>query len=161
MYIYVNRICYSPNLRRYIGLTATKLHMLAHSRAWRLGVHLTVYVYLRIPVDSFHFIPSHRSACVHGRRVLVHGRWSYRRVSKLAVYMFYKNVVLVMPQYYLAIYSLFSGSRLLIRSFLLFIAAYVWQSRSIRVPYTISASNKHTLWMHHSSLIFVFSLSTS
>eukprot|EP00386_Alphamonas_edax_P003686 GDKI01011148.1.p1 GENE.GDKI01011148.1~~GDKI01011148.1.p1 ORF type:complete len:856 (-),score=266.20 GDKI01011148.1:23-2428(-) len=44
--------------------------------------------------------------------LLVHGRWSYRRISKLVLYMFYKNIVLVMPFYWFAIISFFSGQKL-------------------------------------------------
>uniref|UniRef100_A0A0G4GZW6 Phospholipid-transporting ATPase n=1 Tax=Chromera velia CCMP2878 TaxID=1169474 RepID=A0A0G4GZW6_9ALVE len=44
--------------------------------------------------------------------LLVHGRWCYRRISKLILYMFYKNIVLVMPQYFLGFVSLFSGQKL-------------------------------------------------
>ena len=44
--------------------------------------------------------------------LLVHGRWAYRRIAKLILYMFYKNVVVVMPSYLLNIMtSLFSGQR--------------------------------------------------
>lgn len=43
---------------------------------------------------------------------LVHGRWSYRRSSTLANYMFYKNIVVVMPQYFLGCVSFFSGQKL-------------------------------------------------
>ncbi|CAM9436840.1 unnamed protein product, partial [Scytosiphon promiscuus] len=41
--------------------------------------------------------------------LLVHGRWSYRRVCKVTVYMFYKNALLVLPQFFFAFLSLSSG----------------------------------------------------
>eukprot|EP00930_Biecheleria_cincta_P071879 TRINITY_DN59330_c0_g1_i1.p1 TRINITY_DN59330_c0_g1~~TRINITY_DN59330_c0_g1_i1.p1 ORF type:complete len:1131 (+),score=190.54 TRINITY_DN59330_c0_g1_i1:98-3490(+) len=44
--------------------------------------------------------------------LLVHGRWCYRRVAILANYMFYKNIVLVLPQYFLGCVSGFSGQKL-------------------------------------------------
>jgi phospholipid-transporting ATPase len=45
--------------------------------------------------------------------LLVHGRWAYRRIAKLVLYIFYKNVVIVLPSYFLNILvSLFSGQRL-------------------------------------------------
>jgi len=44
--------------------------------------------------------------------LLVHGRWSYRRVAVLVNYMFYKNVVVVLPQYYLGMVNGFSGQKL-------------------------------------------------
>lgn len=47
-----------------------------------------------------------------GNLVLVHGRWCYRRLAILACYMFYKNIVIVMPQYYLGACSMFSGQKL-------------------------------------------------
>eukprot|EP00922_Rhytidocystis_sp_ex-Travisia-forbesii_P042825 GHVS01064034.1.p1 GENE.GHVS01064034.1~~GHVS01064034.1.p1 ORF type:complete len:768 (+),score=80.92 GHVS01064034.1:2-2305(+) len=44
--------------------------------------------------------------------LLIHGRWSYRRITKLVLYIFYKNIVLVMPIFYFAFFSLFSGQKL-------------------------------------------------
>eukprot|EP01071_Lankesteria_metandrocarpae_P006540 Lankesteria_metandrocarpae@DN4393_c0_g1_i2.p1 len=44
-----------------------------------------------------------------GTLLLVHGRWSYRRTSKLVNYMFYKNIVVVMPLIYFLSLSLVSG----------------------------------------------------
>eukprot|EP00442_Polarella_glacialis_P051630 CAMPEP_0115145912 /NCGR_PEP_ID=MMETSP0227-20121206/62399_1 /TAXON_ID=89957 /ORGANISM="Polarella glacialis, Strain CCMP 1383" /LENGTH=1121 /DNA_ID=CAMNT_0002555523 /DNA_START=1 /DNA_END=3366 /DNA_ORIENTATION=- len=44
--------------------------------------------------------------------LLVHGRWCYRRVAILVNYMFYKNVVVVLPQYFLGCVSGFSGQKL-------------------------------------------------
>jgi len=39
----------------------------------------------------------------------VHGREAYRRNSYLVCYMFFKNVLLVMPQFWYGISSVFSG----------------------------------------------------
>jgi len=44
--------------------------------------------------------------------LLAHGRWCYRRIAILVCYMFYKNVVLVLPQYFLGFVSGFSGQKL-------------------------------------------------
>eukprot|EP00439_Symbiodinium_sp_Y106_P065004 s189_g10.t1 len=44
--------------------------------------------------------------------LLVHGRWCYRRIAILANYMFYKNFVCVLPQYFLGAVSGFSGQKL-------------------------------------------------
>eukprot|EP00401_Gymnodinium_catenatum_P072459 CAMPEP_0117537468 /NCGR_PEP_ID=MMETSP0784-20121206/41980_1 /TAXON_ID=39447 /ORGANISM="" /LENGTH=1179 /DNA_ID=CAMNT_0005334055 /DNA_START=5 /DNA_END=3544 /DNA_ORIENTATION=+ len=44
--------------------------------------------------------------------LFVHGRWCYRRVAILVNYTFYKNVVVVMPQYFLGFVSGFSGQKL-------------------------------------------------
>ncbi|GLD95265.1 hypothetical protein PINS_up020842 [Pythium insidiosum] len=41
--------------------------------------------------------------------VLVYGRWMHRRISVLTFYIFYKNVLLVLPQFIFGIYCLFSG----------------------------------------------------
>jgi len=41
--------------------------------------------------------------------LLVHGRQSLRRMSLLACYMFYKNGVMVMPQFFFGFFSQFSG----------------------------------------------------
>lgn len=43
--------------------------------------------------------------------LLAHGRWNYRRVSRLVLYMFYKNMVLVLPMFFYGIYSLFSSQK--------------------------------------------------
>jgi phospholipid-translocating P-type ATPase (flippase) len=44
------------------------------------------------------------------RLLLVHGRWSYRRISKLILYSFYKNIVLYLTQFWYVIYTGFSGT---------------------------------------------------
>merc|ERR1711968_200610 len=41
--------------------------------------------------------------------VIVHGRWSVRRMVELTYYMFFKNTLLVLPQFYFGAFSLFSG----------------------------------------------------
>ncbi len=44
--------------------------------------------------------------------LLVHGRYSYRRMTKLIMYFFYKNVFLVMTQFWYAIFNAFTGQSL-------------------------------------------------
>ena len=45
--------------------------------------------------------------------ILIHGRWQYRRIAKLVLYMFYKNVLICLPSFLLNITTaLFSGQRL-------------------------------------------------
>jgi P-type E1-E2 ATPase len=41
--------------------------------------------------------------------LLVHGRWGYRRVSKMICYYFYKNIILVFTEIYFALFNGFSG----------------------------------------------------
>ncbi|EJT96701.1 calcium transporting ATPase [Dacryopinax primogenitus] len=41
--------------------------------------------------------------------LLVHGAWSYQRLSKLILYSFYKNIVLYMTQFWYSFFSNFSG----------------------------------------------------
>ncbi|KIY53948.1 calcium transporting ATPase [Fistulina hepatica ATCC 64428] len=41
--------------------------------------------------------------------LLVHGSWSYRRLSKLILYSFYKNIVLYMTQFWYSFFNSFSG----------------------------------------------------
>ncbi|KAF3480417.1 phospholipid-transporting ATPase 1 [Arthroderma uncinatum] len=41
--------------------------------------------------------------------LLVHGSWSYQRVSKVILYSFYKNIVLYMTQFWYAFENSFSG----------------------------------------------------
>jgi len=41
--------------------------------------------------------------------LLVHGRWNYRRTCNVCLYMFYKNVVYVAPQFFFASRCLASG----------------------------------------------------
>ncbi|KAI8583404.1 hypothetical protein K450DRAFT_223488 [Umbelopsis ramanniana AG] len=44
--------------------------------------------------------------------LLVHGAWSYQRLSKMIFYYFYKNVALYLTQFWYAFYNGFSGSTL-------------------------------------------------
>mmetsp|Transcript_26539 Transcript_26539/g.76396 ORF Transcript_26539/g.76396 Transcript_26539/m.76396 type:complete len:1133 (-) Transcript_26539:201-3599(-) len=44
--------------------------------------------------------------------LLVHGRWCYRRIAILVNYTFYKNLVLVLPQFLLGCVGGFSGQKL-------------------------------------------------
>ena len=37
--------------------------------------------------------------------LLVHGRWNYRRLSKLVCYIFYKNILLTLTQWWFFFYS--------------------------------------------------------
>jgi phospholipid-transporting ATPase len=46
------------------------------------------------------------------RLLLVHGRWNYIRISKLVLYMFYKNITLVLSQYWYGYLSGASGSKM-------------------------------------------------
>jgi len=48
--------------------------------------------------------------------LLIHGRNSYRRMSTLVVYIFYKNTVLILIVYWYLFYSAVSGSRLYIEA---------------------------------------------
>ncbi|KAH9942242.1 phospholipid-translocating P-type ATPase [Epithele typhae] len=41
--------------------------------------------------------------------LLVHGSWSYTRLSKLLLYSFYKNIVLYMTQFWFSFFNNFSG----------------------------------------------------
>lgn len=43
------------------------------------------------------------------RLLLVHGRHSYRRISKVILYSFYKNITLYMAQFWFTIFNGFSG----------------------------------------------------
>jgi len=46
------------------------------------------------------------------RLLLVHGRWNYRRMSKVVLYSFYKNLVLVLTLFFYLFVSGFSGTSL-------------------------------------------------
>lgn len=41
--------------------------------------------------------------------LLVHGAWSYQRVSKTILFSFYKNIALYLTQFWFAFYNVFSG----------------------------------------------------
>ncbi|EGR28497.1 phospholipid-translocating p-type flippase family protein, putative [Ichthyophthirius multifiliis] len=43
------------------------------------------------------------------RLLLVHGRWSYIRISEMIIYFFYKNMIFTIPQFFFAFYCGFSG----------------------------------------------------
>ncbi|OMJ75568.1 hypothetical protein SteCoe_25265 [Stentor coeruleus] len=44
--------------------------------------------------------------------LFTHGRWNYSRISRLILYSFYKNFLLVLPMFYFAFLSMFSGTAL-------------------------------------------------
>ncbi|GAM29207.1 hypothetical protein SAMD00019534_123830 [Acytostelium subglobosum LB1] len=44
--------------------------------------------------------------------VVVHGRWNYKRNSRLMLYCFYKNMVFAMTQFWFGIYNLYSAQTL-------------------------------------------------
>jgi phospholipid-transporting ATPase len=46
------------------------------------------------------------------RLLLVHGRWNYRRISRLIIFSFYKNIALYMTQFWFATYNMFTGMTL-------------------------------------------------
>jgi phospholipid-transporting ATPase len=46
------------------------------------------------------------------RLLLVHGRWNYRRISKVVLYSFYKNIVLTLTTFYFNFATGFSGTSL-------------------------------------------------
>lgn len=46
------------------------------------------------------------------RLLLVHGRWSYRRIARLIVFTFYKNMSLYMTQFLFSLYNMFTGQTL-------------------------------------------------
>ena len=45
------------------------------------------------------------------RLLLIHGRWNYRRMSKLVCYVFYKNIVMAITQFWYAFQTGFSGQK--------------------------------------------------
>jgi P-type E1-E2 ATPase len=52
---------------------------------------------------------SHRSLTGQTRLLLVHGRWDYKRIAKLVLYSFYKNMTFSMTLFWFNIYAGFSG----------------------------------------------------
>ncbi len=56
-------------------------------------------------VHSMNFLPRYLK-----RLLLVHGRWNYRRISKIILYSFYKNIVLYISQFWFALFNGFSGT---------------------------------------------------
>ncbi|CDF40607.1 unnamed protein product [Chondrus crispus] len=48
-----------------------------------------------------------------GRVMLVHGRWSYKRLSKMVLFTIYRNAALTLCEIYWAFFSAFSGQPLL------------------------------------------------
>jgi phospholipid-transporting ATPase len=46
------------------------------------------------------------------RLMLLHGRWNYRRISKVIAYSFYKNIVLYVCQFWFTLYTGISGQPL-------------------------------------------------
>lgn len=48
-----------------------------------------------------------------GRLMLVHGRWSYKRLSKMVLFTIYRNAILTLCEIYWATFSAFTGQPLL------------------------------------------------
>ena len=46
------------------------------------------------------------------RLLLVHGRYNYRRIAKLILYCFYKNITLFLTQFWYTLFNLFTGQSL-------------------------------------------------
>eukprot|EP00735_Rhodelphis_limneticus_P010030 TRINITY_DN2907_c2_g4::TRINITY_DN2907_c2_g4_i1::g.4143::m.4143 TRINITY_DN2907_c2_g4::TRINITY_DN2907_c2_g4_i1::g.4143 ORF type:complete len:1247 (+),score=388.28,sp/P98200/AT8A2_MOUSE/42.59/0.0,E1-E2_ATPase/PF00122.15/4.7e-16,Hydrolase_like2/PF13246.1/1.9e-13,Hydrolase_like2/PF13246.1/1.5e+04,Hydrolase/PF00702.21/2.8e-06,Hydrolase/PF00702.21/0.00042,HAD/PF12710.2/9.5e+03,HAD/PF12710.2/1.4e-11,Hydrolase_3/PF08282.7/2.8e+03,Hydrolase_3/PF08282.7/0.011 TRINITY_DN2907_c2_g4_i1:61-3741(+) len=46
------------------------------------------------------------------RLLLVHGRWNYKRMSKVVLYSFYKNIVITLTLFYYSGFTAFSGTAL-------------------------------------------------
>jgi len=46
------------------------------------------------------------------RLLLVHGRWNYKRISKVILYCFYKNIALVLTLFYFSFFNTNSGTTL-------------------------------------------------
>jgi len=45
------------------------------------------------------------------RLLLLHGRWNYRRISRLVCYTFYKNIVMAIVQFWFAFQTGYSGQK--------------------------------------------------
>ncbi|CDK29690.1 unnamed protein product [Kuraishia capsulata CBS 1993] len=54
------------------------------------------------------------------RLILVHGRWSYKRLSEMIPSFFYKNVIFTLALFWFGIYSNFDGSYLFEYTYLMF-----------------------------------------
>lgn len=61
-----------------------------------------------------------------GRLLLVHGRWNYRRMSKLVCYVFYKNMAYVLSQFWFSVYTGWSGQKFYIE----------WANQLINLSFT-------------------------
>lgn len=106
----------------------------------------------------------HSTECIHRflkNLLLVHGRWSYRRTSKLVLYSFYKNMCLSFCLFWFTCYSLFSAqvtSTTTIQSFI-FITEFLRQLQFIGIQHgvhCISCDHRvHTSveWCHWLTLI--------
>ena len=46
------------------------------------------------------------------RLLIVHGRWNYRRICKVILYSFYKNITLTLVLFYYSFYTGYSGTSL-------------------------------------------------
>ena len=56
--------------------------------------------------------------------LLVHGAWSFHRISRVILYMMYKNFVIVLAQFFFALLIHFRRNRRLIRRFWCFYNAF-------------------------------------
>ncbi|KAI0752977.1 phospholipid-translocating P-type ATPase [Daedaleopsis nitida] len=93
--------------------------------------------------------------------LLVHGSWSYTRLSKLLLYSFYKNIVLYMTQFWFSFFNNFSGQ----------IAYESWTLSLYNVVFTLYMLGQRNafftrtqfwLWvgnaLYHSIVLFGFSV---
>ena len=79
--------------------------------------------------------------------LFTHGRWGYRRVSYFIYYYFYKNILLVLVEFYFAIFSGFSGS-LFYPDFLPLLYNALWTSWPCMFAYSIERDCDETTSMN-------------
>ena len=89
-----------------IGDGANDVNMIQEAH---IGIGLYGQEGMRAVQSSDYALPEFR--CLW-KLLLVHGRWSYIRITEMILYFFYKNMIFTMPQVVFAWYNGFSGQTL-------------------------------------------------
>ena len=90
---------------------ARRTFSLSHFLTFSISHFLTFFSlshFLNFSLSLSHFSPRHRFRFLK-KLLLVHGRWSSRRISFVINYLFYKNILCVIPAFIYGFYNIMSG----------------------------------------------------
>jgi magnesium-transporting ATPase (P-type) len=97
------RVYYPDKITMAIGDGANDVPMIQRAH---IGIGITGEEGNQAADSSDYSIPTFRHL---ERLILVHGQWMNRRTSYLTLYIFYKNVLFVLPQFVYGAFCLYSG----------------------------------------------------
>jgi hypothetical protein len=73
-------------------------------------MHIYVYIYIYTCICIYIYIYIYIYVCIF-RLILKHGRFNYVRMSQVVRYMFYKNILMSMAQFWFNFYNAWSGQK--------------------------------------------------